>query len=78
MAPRGNLQNMASPEMLNITRAWLVLLVEACSRAKVYNKQIKLSKDSSLDSGETIVLQEFWEGNLGGPHLLQSGAPRAF
>lgn len=78
MAPRGNLQNMASPESLNIIRAWLLLLVGACSGAKVYNKEIKLNKDSSLDSGEPVVLQEFWEGNLGGPHLLQSGAPRTF
>lgn len=77
MAPRGNLQNMASPQILNIIRAWLVLLVGACLGAKVYNKEIKLSKDS-LDSGEPIVLQEFWEGNFAGPHLLQSGAPRTF
>lgn len=58
MAPRGNLQNMAAPQILNIIRAWLVLLVGACSGAKVYNKEIKLNKDSSLDSGEPILLQE--------------------
>lgn len=66
---------MASVETLNIMRSLLVLLAGACSGAKVYNKEIKLSKELSLDSRKSLVLQGV---DLGGTHLLQSGVPRGF
>ena len=75
---RGNLQSTAPTETLDIMRALLVLLAGACLGAKNHNKEIKLSKDSSLNSWEPVLLHEFWEGDLGGPHLPQSGVPQAF
>lgn len=66
---------MASTEILNKMRSLLVLLAGACSGTEVYNKEIKLSKESSLDSRESLVP---WGGerDLGGTHLLQSRVPR--
>lgn len=43
-------------KILNIVRSLLVLLAEACSGSKVDHKEIKLSKESSLDSRESLVL----------------------
>ena len=57
-------------------RSLLVLLAGACSGTEVYNKEIKLSKESSLDSRESLVPWWWGGGGLGGTHLLQSGVPR--